>query len=154
MLRSLPALVLAAALTGLPLAGPAIADAGTWSVEPIPTAPTTCRARLAGAEVNVSMMFNNSGKVVLVAANAAWNGTGTDPHDSVLSINGKPPFHMQGYVLGPLFLALVPDEQLALLRSANVLDWELPAGKFHIPVEGLGAAMDQLAACNKARSTA
>ena len=121
---------------------------GRWQVGPATDAPGSCTARLNGAAVDLIVLINNTGKLVLVAGHPGWNATGSV--QTMLSIDGGAPSKLAADAVGPLVMALVDDARTAALRKARSIDWTLPPGRFHVSVEGLGAAMDAVRACQHA----
>jgi hypothetical protein len=144
MSLALPALAQAATPAPTPVKAPAPA----WDVGPLPEAPGSCRARLAGPQVDLIMMINNDGKVVLMAGSPAWKHDKAD-FDSLLAVNGGAPVHLSGTSLGPLFLTLLTDDLDTKVHAAKTLDWTLPDGQFHIVTPGMGPAIDTLRTCTK-----
>jgi hypothetical protein len=125
----------------------AAADGPDWQVGPVPGAPSSCSAKLPGDDIDLILMINKDGKLVLTAGHASWNASGA--FDSTLVIDGKSAgkLHVDG--VGPLYLGLAPDKLAKRLRGANTLDWTLPDGTFHIATTGLGKAFDAAVACQK-----
>jgi len=144
-----------AAAVGLALAGAGIAhaadafvDPSGWQVGPVAASPSNCSARLPGPQVDIILMVNNQGKLVLTAGHGAWNRIDRG-FVSQIRVDGGPATPLVGDGVGPLFLGLVGDDLFRRLRGARAIDWTLPAGQFHIAVAGLGAAFDETVACEK-----
>jgi len=144
MKRSIAGLALAATL----LSGGASAAPGAWQVGPVAASPGACSAKLPGADIDLILMINEKGKLVLTAGHGAWNAS-PGSFSSTLVIDGRSAgtFPVDG--VGPLYLGLVPDAVTPRLRVSNSIDWTLPTGTFHIATRGLGLgqAMDETIAC-------
>lgn len=140
------------------VAGPALAAmqppaASNWQVGPVPGAPGSCSAKLPGDAIDLILMINNDGKLVLTAGHADWNAS-PGQFQSSLSIDGHKPTALEVSGAGPLYLGLTSDKVTAALRKSKTIDWTLPPGAFHIASSGLGAAMDGVIACMKSPQAA
>ena len=126
------------------IATPALADG--WDVEQLPNAGGACAARLAGDKLDLMLLLNNAGKLVLSGGHPDWKVSGEGV--SKLSIDGGPPQKLKVSAVGNLYLGLVTDAQAAKLRASHTLDWTLPNGRFQVASTGLGAAMDGVKTCS------
>ncbi len=147
-LAAAPLVAVALSLANVAHAADALVDKAGWQVVPTAGSPGNCSARLPGPRVDIILMVNTSGKLVLTAGHRDWNRMDQN-FDSVMAVDGGPPAHLTGDSVGPLFMALVSDDLYRRLRGARDIDWTLPAGQFHIQVAGLGAAFDETIACEK-----
>jgi len=124
-----------------------------WQVGPVPGAPGSCSAKLPGDAIDLILMINNDGKLVLTAGHPDWNASpGQFP--STLSVDGRKPTTLEVSGAGPLYLGTPADKVTAALRKSKTIDWTLPPGAFHVVSSGLGAAMDGVVACMKSPQAA
>ena len=151
MRRSLAAAAFALGLgaAGLAHAADGYVDKAGWQVSPTAASPGNCSARLPGPQVDIILMVNKSGKLVLTAGHADWNRFDQN-FASKLAVDGGSEATVTGDSIGPLFMALVSDDLFQRLRGARAIDWTLPTGQYHIAVAGLGAAFDETIACERA----
>jgi hypothetical protein len=134
-----------------PPAGP-IAGAGGWQLMvTMPGVPErACAARIAGDQIDIVMLLNSDGDLVLVGGHNDWASWGDDVALQ-LSIDGAPPLAMPAKTVKTLIMTLIADpDQLRRLRSAKTLDWTLPTGHARGKITGLGVALEAMKAC-KAR---
>jgi hypothetical protein len=146
--------IVGAAMLGVALqaAGAAHAQSaslGRWQVVPVPESPGSCSARLNGADIDLIVLINKNDKLVLVAGHRSWNAMGSVA--TTMAIDGGRPGKLAADGVGPLYMALIDDTRTAALRKAQTVDWTLPSGRFHVSVEGLGAAMDAVRTCEHAQ---
>ncbi len=146
MLQRLMAVIGACLLVAAPARA---ASVGAWSVDPMPEAKGSCRARLPGSEVNTTLLLNQSGGIVLSAANPGWNLTDRDAVMTV-AVDGGSPVRLEAFAIGPLVMAGIDDGLLNQLRNGRSIDWILPHGRFQVPIPDFGAAVDALKACQTA----
>ncbi|MBS0411680.1 MAG: hypothetical protein JSR86_17315 [Proteobacteria bacterium] len=137
-------LALAAALA----AAPAQARPAPWKVAPLANAPGSCSARLEARDVDLVMVTDTQGKLVLIAGHHDWNDNGRDL--THLSVDGGQPITLVAYKSGGLVTVLPNDATVAALRGARRINWSLPTGLYKVEVEGLGAALDGLQTCQQA----
>ena len=119
----------------------------------MPGAPGSCSAKLPGDAIDLILMINNDGKLVLTAGHPDWNAS-PGQFQSTLSVDGRKPTTLGVSGAGPLYLGTPPDKVTAALRRSKTLDWTLPPGAFHVASAGLGAAMDGVIACMKSPQAA
>lgn len=136
---------LAAALLAV---APAHARAAPWKVAPLANAPGSCSARLEARDVDLVMVTDTQGKLVLIAGHHDWNDNGRDL--THLSVDGGQPITLVAYKSGGLVTVLPNDATVAALRGARRINWSLPTGLYKVEVEGLGAALDGLQTCQQA----
>jgi hypothetical protein len=146
MRRLVAGLAMAAAL----LSGVGVAAPDAWQVGPVAASPGACSAKLPGAEIDLILMINDKGKLVLTAGHGAWNAS-PGSFESTLVIDGRAAGTIPVDGVGPLYLGLVPDAVTPRLRLSNSIDWTLPTGTFHIATHGLGQAMDETIACMRGK---
>jgi hypothetical protein len=124
-----------------------------WQVGPVPGAPGSCSAKLPGDAIDLILMINKDGKLVLTAGHADWNAS-PEAFPSTLSVDGHKPTTLEVSGAGPLYLGTPADKVTAALRRSKTIDWTLPPGAFHVASAGLGAAMDGVIACMKTAQAA
>lgn len=118
-----------------------------WELRsPSPGAPP-CRAVKLGSAVDTQLLRNRDGHLVLIAGHGDWAHDPHGPTDATLSIDDGPAIAVSGVPIGPIFMTLIADEQLAQLRNARAIRWHLPWGEFTADVSGLGAAFDAIGIC-------
>jgi hypothetical protein len=140
----MPALALAAVLA----ASSPLIDG--WRVEPVPEAPGSCKARRAGAELNLTLLINKVGKPVLVISRPEWSNGG-DKAATTVSIDGGAPQALEMMPLGPLYLGLIDDPALAeAFKTGKSVVWTVPQGRFRAEIAGLGQAAEDIRACEAA----
>jgi hypothetical protein len=111
-----------------------------------------CAARLKGDEVDMFVTINNKDQVLLMPARKDWNFWG-EKTELTLQIDSQPPLSLEGWKWSNMVLVLLPDDRdVAALRKASVLQWNLPTGKYSAKVHDVGAALDAVAACIKEKS--
>ncbi|HTX49551.1 MAG TPA: hypothetical protein VME40_09195 [Caulobacteraceae bacterium] len=132
---------------------PAAAGPSNWQVAPVPGAPGACSAKLPGDAIDLILMINNAGKLVLTAGHSDWNAS-PGQFASTLSVDGHKPTTLEVSGAGPLYLGTPTDKVTAALRKSKTVDWTLPPGSFHVASVGLGAAMDGVVACMKSPQAA
>ncbi len=141
------------------VAGPAAAQqrqpirgAGDWLLsDRLPgVEERTCTARITGPDANITLVLNNVGAPVLMVGRSDWDSAGGEIAFEV-AIDGAAPVALRGSAVGTLVLVLVEDaDVLTRLRSARMLEWSFPFGRFRTSVTGLGTALDALRACGGA----
>ena len=83
-----------------------------------------------------------------------WDNAGAEIAVCV-AIDGAAPVALRGSAVATLVLLLVDDaDVLARLRSARMLEWSFPFGRFRTNVTGLGAALDAIRSCQGAAPVA
>ncbi len=142
-------LALAVAALAL-IAAPAPAQPSQWELnDQLPgVKEKSCSARLAGPQVDVTLILNNVGKPVLVFGHPDWHGL-NGVANGKLSISGGPPLAIEAGMVDNIVLYLVEPALLPKLRLAKSLDLTLPFGKFHAATTGLGAALDWVVKCQR-----
>ena len=157
--RPLGLLLLLSALA----AGPADAQprqplegAGEWQLsDRLPGVDErTCTARITGPDANITLVLNYVGAPVLMVGRSDWDNAGAEIAVGV-AIDGAAPVALRGSAVATLVLVLVDDaDVLARLRSARMLEWSFPFGRFRTNVTGLGAALDAIRSCQGAAPVA
>lgn len=126
-----------------------IAGAGAWQLMvTMPGVPDrACAARIAGDQIDIIMLLNNDGDLVLVGGHNDWATWGGDVALQ-LSIDGASPLTLTAETINNLIMTPVTDpDQLRRLRSAKTLDWTIPTGRVRGKVAGLGAALEAMKTC-------
>ena len=96
-----------------------------------------CAARLAGSDIDTTLMLNRKGQLILVVGRADWHASGTERIG--LRIDNFTIDHLQATAFNNLLLVLIKDGAiLNRLRVAKNLHWYLPSGTHHASVTGLG----------------
>ena len=109
-----------------------------------------CTARITGPEANTTLLINNAGTPVLMIGRGDWNNGGGESSITV-SLDGASPVALRGSVVANLVLVLIDDAALlARLRSARMLHWSFPFGRFRTNVAGFGTALDAVRLCHEA----
>jgi hypothetical protein len=126
-----------------------IAGAGNWKLEvTLPGAPgRACAARIAGDQVDTTIILNRDNDLLLIGGHGDW-ATWGGPVSLQLSIDGEPPIPIAAKTAINLIMTLVKDPVIVQrLRSARTLDWTIPTGHVRGDVAGLGLALDAIKAC-------
>ena len=139
---------LLAAVGGRPVAAQPVP--GVWRVDPVPGTRGECRARRDGQPIDLMMLLNNKGEMILSPARPDWDNWGKDELSIGLGIDDAPAVHIKAYALGPSFMTLMSKDLTERLRHARTLTWDLPTGRFVVEVTGIGGAYDRLLACRTA----
>jgi hypothetical protein len=128
-----------------------IAGAPGWTLdENLPGASGACLARRPGPQIDILLMLNKDGDLILSGGHSDWATWGGQvPLE--LSLDGAPPVKLSASTVSNLILASIKDPALLQkLRDAKALDWTIPTGHVRGEVAGLGVALDAAKAC-KAR---
>ncbi|HEU5457849.1 MAG TPA: hypothetical protein VFU68_04465, partial [Terracidiphilus sp.] len=108
-----------------------------------------CAARLGGSEVDTYLTINNKDQVLLMAGRKDWNFWSQEI-ELTLQIDSQPPLSLKGTQWSNLVLVLLPDDKdVAALRKASSLKWQLPSGSYSAKVHDVGLALDSVAACTR-----
>jgi hypothetical protein len=154
VLVALPAAALAQAVT----ATAPIAAAPRWKLV---QAADGCWAETGsglvfaeGDTVHAKLLINKEGGLILIASHPGWQRTESRIDFTVRPDSGEPiPISGSAAVV----MAMGPikrDDDAARLRNAQMLVWNLPWGNYRAQVQGLGKALDAIAACERKRRAA
>lgn len=141
--RRVVALVLAAfCLAGAARAG----DLGAWHLKSL-GGRDGCTVERLGGGADIWLMKLQDGAMLVALAHRDWK-IADGAASGTLTVDRDAPQTAAGFVKDRTFLVIPPAPTEARLRRAAVLHWHLQWGDFDIPVDGLGAAYDALAACH------
>jgi hypothetical protein len=107
-----------------------------------------------GDNVHAKLLINKEGGLILIASHPSWARTETRIDFTVQPDAGEP-IAISG--TAAIVMAMGPikrDEDAVRLRNAGVLIWNLPWGHYRAQVQGLGKALDAIAACERKRQAA
>ena len=109
-----------------------------------------CAARHSGDQVDVLLMINEVGQLILVAGRADWHFSG--PEDISLRIDDFDLTHLQASAFNNLVLLPISDEAVVgRLKTARDIYWSIPSAKYHAAVSGFGDALLWVQRCEQER---
>lgn len=123
-----------------------VRGAETWEfVEGMPEGACAVRAR--GSEIDTLLMLNDAGELILAGGRQDWSippAVGTVD----IGVDSQPERQFKASTLNNLLLIKIADpEAIQRLRVGNRMVWNLPVGKLHANIKGLGIAMDAIRQC-------
>ena len=143
---------LAPLLLVLSISAPALADgpipaAPGWTL--VDSIPHGCWAERNGKDIDTKLMVTNDGGMLVLAGRADWHRS-ENTVTVGLAIDGGPVESIDANMLPNLVLIGSGDgPHTDRLRAAHTLAWHFPWGDYSAQVDGLGAAFDAAAQCQR-----
>lgn len=120
-----------------------------WELRSSAEGGLPCRAVLRGGEVNLQLMRNREGRIVLAGSHATWEESwDARTIELSLAVDANSPVQFKANPMGPVLFVLIENAAFEQqLRKASLVQWRLPWGTYTGQAAGLGEAFDAIAFC-------